>query len=152
MSTSPTTTRYLPPGRGDRAMNALARRLTRAGVGLWGARELRVAGRRSGEIRTTVVNVLEVDGIGYLVAARGETEWVRNLRAAEGRGELRIGRRTQSFVATELTDDAKPAILRPYLERWAFEVGRFFDDVDASSTEEQLRAIAGNHPVFRLSR
>ncbi|HEY8218431.1 MAG TPA: deazaflavin-dependent nitroreductase, partial [Acidimicrobiia bacterium] len=38
---------------------------------------LAVRGRRSGEWRTVPVNVVELDGGRYLVAPRGECEWVR---------------------------------------------------------------------------
>ena len=148
-ATAPST-HYLAPSPGDRAFNRLARRLTRMGLSLWGSRELTVPGRRSGLPRTTVVNLLEVDGRSFLVAPRGETEWVRNLRANGLQGELRVGRRTHRFTATEVIDADKPAVLRPYLERWAFEVGRFFDGVGADSTDEQLAAIAPKHPVFAL--
>lgn len=152
-TTAPTTNtaadRYLAPTRFDRAFNRLARRLTRVGLSLWGSRELTVVGRRSGQPRTTVVNLLEVDGEQYLVAPRGTTDWVRNLRAA-GHGQLRVGRRRQEFTAVELDDAAKPAVLRPYLERWAFEVGRFFEGVGADAADDELAAIAPNHPVFRL--
>lgn len=148
--TATTTTHYLAPTASDRRFNRLAGRLTRMGLSLLGSRELIVPGRRSGAPRSTVVNLLEVDGRSYLVAPRGETEWVRNLRANDGRGQLRLGRRVRSFAATELADDAKVAVLRPYLERWAFEVGRFFDGVGADSSDDELRAIAPRHPVFEL--
>lgn len=132
----------------DRITQRVARRLTRMGLSLWGSRELRVVGRRSGEVRTTVVNLLEVDGDQYLVAPRGTTQWVRNLRAA-GRGELRVGRRVEPFTALEVPDDDhKVAVLRAYLQRWQWEVGRFFDGVDGSSPEADLVRIAPGYPVF----
>jgi hypothetical protein len=81
------------------------------------------------------------------VAPRGNTQWVRNLRAS-GRGELTLGARVESFSAVELPDDAKIAILRAYLQRWQFEVGVFFRRVSASSPEADLRRIAPDHPVF----
>jgi deazaflavin-dependent oxidoreductase (nitroreductase family) len=149
--TTMTTDRYLAPGATDRLFNRLAARLTRMGLSLWGSRELTVVGRRSGEPRSTVVNLLDVDGERYLVAPRGTTDWVRNVRAADGRCSLRVGRRREELVAVELDDADKPAILRPYLERWAFEVGRFFEGVGADASDEDLAAIAPNHPVFRLS-
>ena len=104
---------------------------------------------RSGELRTTVVNLLTVDGVRYLVAARGETQWVRNLRAA-GTGSLRLGKRSESFVPEELTDEAKPAVIRAYLAAWAWEVGRFFDGLSATSSDEEIAAVAPGFPVFRV--
>jgi deazaflavin-dependent oxidoreductase (nitroreductase family) len=109
-----------------------------------------VKGRTSGEWRTTPVNLLTVGGHRYLVAPRGVTQWVRNLRVA-GSGELRVGRRTEPFHATEIADDEKVAILRAYLTRWKAEVGVFFDGVSGNSTDEELRRIAPDHPVFLLS-
>ena len=123
--------------------------LTRAGVSVWGSRELRVRGRSSGEWRTTPVNLLTFDGEQYLVAPRGLTQWVRNLRVA-GSGELRVGRRTDAFTATEVADAEKAPILRAYLERWKAEVGVFFDGVSADSPDADLARIAPDHPVFRV--
>jgi deazaflavin-dependent oxidoreductase (nitroreductase family) len=108
-----------------------------------------VRGRRTGEWRTTPVNLLTYEGNRYLVAPRGVTQWVRNLRAI-GEGELRVGRRTEAFRATELPDEKKPPILRAYLKRWKAEVGVFFGGVDADSSEEDLRRISPDHPIFRI--
>ena len=145
----PAADRYLAPSLGDRIFNRLAKRLTALGLSISGSRELRIVGRTSGQIRTNVVNLLVIDGERYLVAPRGTTEWVRNLRAA-GHGELKVGRRVEAFAFDELDDDAKPSILREYLERWAWEVGRFFEGIDAASTDDELLAIAPGFPVFRL--
>ena len=140
--------RYVRPGWFTKhVFNRIVAGLTRAGISVWGSRELRVRGRTSGEWRTTPVNLLTVDNTRYLVAPRGETQWVRNLRVA-GQGELRVGRRTEAFVATEIADDEKPPVLRAYLERWKAEVGVFFGGVSAKSSDEELRGIASNHPIF----
>jgi deazaflavin-dependent oxidoreductase (nitroreductase family) len=124
--------------------------LTRLGVSIYGSRVLAVRGRKSGEWRTTPVNPLRLpDGTRYLVAPRGNTQWVRNLRAV-GTGELRLGRKVEPFTATEIADDAKPAILRQYLKKWKFEVGVFFDGVNAKAPEAKLREIAPGYPIFRI--
>jgi len=123
--------------------------LTKLGVSVWGSRTLAVRGRKSGEWRTTPVNLLTFDGKEYLVAPRGETEWVRNMRVAR-RGELRLGKKVQPFSAVELDDDAKVPLLRAYLKRWKMETGQFFDGATAESTDEQLRAIAPKHPAFEV--
>jgi len=142
--------RYLEPGWFTRKIfNPAVAALTRAGLSVWGSRELRVRGRTSGEWRATPVNLLTFDGERYLVAPRGETQWVRNLRVA-GAGELRVGRRTEAFRATELGDDEKVEVVRAYLRRWKAEVGVFFDGVSAKSSDSDVRGIAPNHPVFRL--
>jgi hypothetical protein len=81
------TDRYIRPGRfTQQVFNPLVRWLARRGISLLGSRELRVVGRTSGEVRTTVVNLLELDTRNYLVSPRGTTQWVRNLRAASGCG------------------------------------------------------------------
>jgi deazaflavin-dependent oxidoreductase (nitroreductase family) len=143
------TDRYLRPGRGDLIFNGVVAGLTRLGVSVWGSRVLAVRGRSSGEWRTVPVNLLTLDGERYLVAPRGVTQWVRNLRAAGG-GELRVGWRTEAFTAVEIDDDAKPAVLRAYLRRWKFEVGVFFDGVDASASDATMREIAPGYPIFRI--
>ena len=142
--------RYVQPKATTYFFNETVARLTRMGISVYGSRVLAVKGRKTGEWRTTPVNPLSLaDGERYLVAPRGNTQWVRNLRAI-GTGELRVGRRTEPFTATEVADDDKPAILRAYLKRWKFEVGVFFDGVDAKAPEEKLREIAPGYPVFRI--
>jgi deazaflavin-dependent oxidoreductase (nitroreductase family) len=90
--------------------------LTQRGVSVLGSRVLAVRGRTSGVWRTTPVNLLDHDGHRYLVSARGDGQWVRNLRAA-GTGELRVGRRTEAFRGRELSDKEKVPVLRAYLKR-----------------------------------
>jgi len=141
--------RYIKPQSATSVFNTVVARLTRMGVSVYGSRVLYVKGRKSGEWRSTPVNPLTLDGTRYLVAPRGNTQWVRNLRAV-GTGELRVGRRTEPFRATEVSDDAKPAILRAYLKKWKFEVGVFFDGVDAKAPEAKLREIAPGYPIFRI--
>jgi deazaflavin-dependent oxidoreductase (nitroreductase family) len=122
---------------------------TRLGISVWGSRVLRVRGRKSGEWRSSPVNLLTYEGNQYLVAPRGHTHWVRNLRVA-GEGELLLGSKVQRFKAVEIPDEEKVSILRNYLKRWKFEVGMFFGGVSADSPESELRRIAPDHPVFRI--
>jgi deazaflavin-dependent oxidoreductase (nitroreductase family) len=130
--------------------NRLVAGLTRAGISVMGSRVLEVRGRKTGEPRRTPVNLLTFEGGRYLVAPRGHTQWVRNLRAS-GEGQLWLGRRSESFTATEVSDHEKPRLLRAYLKRWKAEVGVFFGGVGPDSSEEELLRIAPDHPVFRLS-
>ncbi len=139
-----------PKGAMTRLFNNSVQSLTRHGISIWGSRVLYVRGRKSGEWRTTPVNPLLHDGHRYLVAPRGHTQWVRNMRVAKG-GELRVGRRVERFTATELADEQKPEVLRAYLRRWKFEVGVFFDGVGPDASDEQLLAIAPGYPVFRIT-
>jgi deazaflavin-dependent oxidoreductase (nitroreductase family) len=132
-------------------LNRFVAALTRRGVSLYGSRVLEVKGRTSGEWRRTPVNLLRSGENDYLVSPRGHTQWVKNLRAS-GQGRLRVGRRTQPFTAVELADDEKPELLRAYLKRWKFEVGMFFEGVGPDSSDDELRRVAPNHPVFRLTK
>ena len=143
--------RYLPPDRMTRSvMNPLITALVKLGVPIRGSRQLLVRGRTTGEWRCVPVNPIEVDGERYLVAPRGNTHWVRNLRSA-GAGRLRLRRRSTDFVAVELADSEKTPILRAYLGRWAFEVGKFFEGVDETSPDERLAEVASGFPVFRIT-
>ncbi|HVC77329.1 MAG TPA: nitroreductase/quinone reductase family protein [Candidatus Micrarchaeaceae archaeon] len=129
--------------------NAAVAALTRVGVSVWGSRVLRVKGRTSGEWRTAPVNLLTYEGKQYLVAPRGQTQWVRNIRVS-GTGELLLGSKVQPFRAVEVGDDEKIPILKAYLKRWKAEVGVFFRGVSADSPDADLRRIAPDHPVFRV--
>lgn len=143
---------YQRPGTLIRlALNPLMRAATRLGLSPKGAQTLETRGRRSGLPRQTPVNPMELDGTVYLVSPRGETEWVRNVRADGGRLTLLLGKRRQEWVATEITDpEEKVAPLRAYLQRWKAEVGTFFGEVGPDSSDDELRAIAPRHPVFSL--
>jgi deazaflavin-dependent oxidoreductase (nitroreductase family) len=149
--TTATTDRYLRPGFVTaHVVNPMMKGLTRLGVSMKGSQVLAVRGRRTGEWRTVPVNPLPLDGERYLVAPRGHTEWVRNIRAAGG-GELRLGRKATAFTVTEVDDAAKPAIIRAYIAAWKSEVGVFFDGIDETSTDAELLAVAPGFPVFRLA-
>jgi deazaflavin-dependent oxidoreductase (nitroreductase family) len=132
-----------------RVLNPLVALATDLGLSLRGSRVLAVRGRTSGRWRTNPVNVLGHDGARYLVAPRGETEWVRNLRAAGG-GVLRLGRKREEFRAEEVADASKPAVLRAYLARWKMETGKFFGGVGPDASDDDLLRIAPDHPVFRI--
>jgi hypothetical protein len=144
------STRYVKPSWLDRhvVVPSIAG-LTRLGLSVWGSRVLRVRGRKSGEWHATPVNVLTFEGRRYLVAPRGQTHWVRNVRASHS-GELLLGSRVEAIRVVELSDDEKIPVLRAYLKRWKFEVGQFFDGVGSDSPESELRRIAPDHPVFQI--
>ena len=129
--------------------NPLIALLTRLGLNVAGSRVLEVKGRKSGEWRKTPVNLLVFEDGRYLVAPRGHTQWVRNMRASGG-GRLVLGRRVEEFSATELPDEEKPPLLRAYLKKWKWEVGQFFGGVGPDAPEDDLRRIAPDHPVFRI--
>lgn len=143
--------RYIKPDFvTEKVANPLVAAATRLGISLRGSRALAVQGRKSGEWRTTPVNPLTLDGERYLVAPRGDTHWVRNIRAS-GRGRLTLGRKTEEIRVEEVSDEAKAPILRAYLRLWRAETGKFFG-VSKQPTDEELAGVARNHPVFRIVR
>jgi hypothetical protein len=148
--TDTTSTRYLQPGWFTRqVMNRAMRRLARLGWSPTGLRQLAVRGRTSGDWQTVPVNLLELGGERYLVAPRGQTQWVRNIRVAGG-GELRVGRQVEAIEVVELADPDKAVVLREYLARWKAEVKMFFEGIDERSTDDELLAIAPGFPVFEV--
>jgi len=104
-----------------------------------GATTLRVAGRTTGRAQTVPVNVLEHEGHRYLVAARGETAWVRNLRAA---GQCTLSRRGKelTYRAEELPVTSRAPFIAAYRARWDGQVKQFFEKLPD----------AADHSVFRL--
>ncbi|ASR38504.1 nitroreductase [Prauserella marina] len=144
------TNRYLKPAKADRAFNSLARGLTKVGISLLGSRVLTVEGRKSGQPRSIVLNLLKHDGERYLVSPRGHTEWVRNLRVA-GEATLSVGSRSETVRPVELADEDKLPVIRAYLKKWGWEVGRFFEGVTVDTPDDELLDLAPGFPVFRLS-
>jgi deazaflavin-dependent oxidoreductase (nitroreductase family) len=131
-------------------VNPLLKGVHRLGIGVAGSQTLAIAGRKSGETRTNPVNPFELDGRTYLLSPRGNTQWVRNLRAADGEGELRSGRRVRHFHADEVPDSEKLPLLRLYVDKWSWEVKGFMG-IDADASDDELRRISPNHPAFVLS-
>ena len=145
------TPHYRKPGWfTQHVFNKTVAGLTRIGISVWGSRVLEVKGRTTGEPRRTPVNLLTIGDAHFLVSARGEGQWVRNVRADGGRLDLLIGRSRTNYVATEVADQEKVPVLRAYLERWKAEVGTFFDGVGPKSTDAEIAAVAANHPVFEV--
>jgi deazaflavin-dependent oxidoreductase (nitroreductase family) len=124
---------YVAPGLVVRnVLNPLIRRLRLRPV-------LLVAGRKTGRMQEVPINPLEVDGERYLLSPRGETQWVRNLRAA-GEGRLRHLTSTESFSAVEVPDEERPRLVAEYKRRWGLAVKPQFD-----ALPDPL-----DHPVFRI--
>ena len=130
-----------------RGLNGLVRPLAR--LGLTGPRTylLTVPGRATGRLWSTPVSIVTEGDERWLVAPSGERNWVRNARAATT-VELRRGRHRQSYRVAELD----PADAVPVLRRY-FALGRTtrpFFDVSPQSTDDDWRAEAPRHPVFKL--
>ena len=147
---SETPRRYIKPDAfTNRVFNPFVAWLVRRGVRLAGAAVLEVRGRTSGEPRTTPVNPLPLGGERYLLAPRGETEWVRNIRVA-GRAALLTRGGREEFAVAEVPDTDKLPIMRAYLKAWGWEVGQFFEGLTAKSDDATVMEHAAGFPVFRI--
>jgi deazaflavin-dependent oxidoreductase (nitroreductase family) len=142
---------YIKPGFfTSRVFNPVVSFLAgRLGLSIKGARVLAVQGRKTGKWHSTPVNPLSFAGQRYLVAPRGETQWVRNIRVSRV-GRLTVGGKVENVRVEEVPDHEKPPILRAYLQEWAWEVKQFFAGVGADAPEAELVRIAPQHPVFRV--
>lgn len=145
------TSHHVAPRRSDRLFNAVVRWLADRGVNLAGAQTLTVVGRTSGTPQRIPVNPISLDGGEYLVAVRGNTQWVRNAKAA-GTAHLRRGRHDRSVTLAEVAVAERAPIIRAYLDRWGWEVGRFLPDgMTTDLSDDQLRTHAASIPVFAVS-
>jgi deazaflavin-dependent oxidoreductase (nitroreductase family) len=122
-------------------------RLLRLGVPILNTYLLTVEGRKTGQPHTIPVSLPEYNGERFLVGSRGETNWIKNVRAA-GKATMSRGREYQVLPVTELDlDDAAP-VLRAFTEQVPFAdrlLGRSKDD-----PIEEFRKTAQSFPVFRL--
>ena len=145
------TVRYDEPNLAARAGNEVIRWLAEAGVSIAGTRALRVRGRKTGKLRGVVINLLSVDGRDYVVSPRGNTQWARNARAA-GAVEMGPKWRSREVRIAEVADDAKPQLLKRYLDRWYWEVKGHVGGLTPQSTDDEMRSAAPSIPVFELLR
>jgi hypothetical protein len=145
------TTHYNKPGKSVAFFNTIVAWMADRGVTLAGARTLEVRGRKSGAIQRIPVNPLRLQGRTFLIGARGETQWARNVRAS-GECTLRGGRTTTVYRVTEVAHADKPAVLRPYLKRWGWEVASLMPvKISAESSDAELVAAGPVIPVFELT-
>jgi deazaflavin-dependent oxidoreductase (nitroreductase family) len=143
------TERYDQPNLAARTFNTLFRWLAEVGVSIAGTQVLRVRGRKSGQWRSVVVNLMTVDGTDYVISPRGNTHWARNARAA-GTVELGPRWRGRAVEVREVADAAKPALLKPYVDRWYWEVKGHIGGLTPQSTPADLRTVAPSIPVFAI--
>lgn len=141
---------FRAPGVIERWFNRVFGVAAGLGVGLPHNYRLSVAGRKSGRIFSTPVNLLVREGHTYLVAPRGETQWVRNVRAG-GVLRLKRGADESTYRASELAGPQKTVVLRDYLGRYKRTVQRYFD-VTPDSSDAAFAEIAPRHPVFEVRR
>ena len=130
------------------AVNRLYGWLTSLGLGPSYSFQLQIAGRKTGKVYSTPVNVLRFGEKNYLVGTRGYTQWSRNAMVVE-QVTLKRGRVSMHFRLRALTDQEKPEILKAYLARFAWMVRRFFPISPAASISA-FAEIASGYPVFEL--
>lgn len=139
---------FLKPTAFERAAGRTFAALVRLGIGLPHHYALEVRGRKSGRVFSTPVNLLAHQGRKYLVAARGETNWVRNARAG-GRVALCKGSRREEYKVREVAVAERPELLKQFLDRFAFSVQRYYP-VPKGSPVSAFAEFAARMPVFEL--
>ena len=145
---APPRTRFDAPSPFERLFSRLFGLLVGLGLGFAHNYQLEVRGRRSGRLYSTPVDVLEHGGRRFLVAGRGETQWVRNARAS-GQVTLRKGPRGEACRLRALSDAEKPEVLKAYLDRFKMTVQRYFP-IPAGSPVQSFAPVAAGYPVFEL--
>jgi deazaflavin-dependent oxidoreductase (nitroreductase family) len=146
MSASPAD--FLKPSSAERLFGRALVALVRIGLVRGHFFVLEVRGRKSGRTIALPVDPIDIGGHRYLVSARGETQWVRNARAA---GEVVLARafRRHRYAVRELSPGERPPILKAYLDCFATEVQRFFP-IQKGSPAEAFNDVALRYPVFEL--
>lgn len=140
---------YHRPTLVTRWMNRAFTRLASLGLTPSDTVTLEVRGRRSSRPRATVVTWVEVDGKRYLVSPRGESEWVRKVRAADGAATIRHRGRRQVCLE-ELPPETRAPILKAYLRKTKLATRQHFG-LDPEAPLEEFERIAGRHPVFLIA-
>ena len=130
-----------------RLINALMSPLAKWGFGPDVLYVLTTTGRKSGQPRSTPVNVMPMNNERWIVSPYGEPEWVKNVRAG---GEVRIRRGSQDEAIGLEEADAQTAapVLQEYIRTTPITQPYF--DVTPDSPQEALVAAAAKHPVCRV--
>jgi deazaflavin-dependent oxidoreductase (nitroreductase family) len=150
--------RYRPPPRLYARLQWLGFALTWLGLSPRQVVTLEVPGRRSGVIRRTNLLLAEHDRERYLVALAGESQWVRNVRAAGGRVVLGRRRRRRAATLVEVPAKDRAPVIRAYLLRWGRRPGsaqvareaRDYFGVGADPSPAEIGSVADRYPVFRV--
>ena len=109
---------------------------------------LEVPGRRTGRIVHLPLVMVVVDGKRYLVSMLGEdVNWVRNVKAADGRVTLRHGR-SEDVRLEEVAPEHRAPVLKDYLRRAPRAGAHIPVEKDASLAE--FERVSPRFPVFRV--
>jgi deazaflavin-dependent oxidoreductase (nitroreductase family) len=139
---------FLKPSAMDRLFGQIFGAMVKLGIGFKHNFLLEVRGRKSGKVFATPVNLLYLHGKAYLCAVRGETQWVRNARAA-GRVTLVRASTRDEYAVRELPAIERPEPLKEFLDRFATSVQRFYA-VKKGSPVSAFEECAKTMPVFEL--
>ena len=134
-------------GARKRAENAVMAAALRVGLGPKSVVLLSVRGRKTGELRSTPIALVQYDGKRYLVSPYGERPWLKNAVAA-GRVVLSRGRQHETVAVERVSSGEAAPVLREYLNNGI--VRPYFDTTPQSSTDE-IEAEAPRHPVLRVT-
>jgi deazaflavin-dependent oxidoreductase (nitroreductase family) len=140
---------FMRPSPLDRFVNRVFGFLVKIGFGLAHNFLLEVPGRKSGRIYATPVNVLTHENKRYLVAPRGDTQWVRNVVVSQ-RATLVRGAKRENVRMRAIAADAKPEILKAYVDRYRLTVQRYFP-IPAGSPLKDFEPLVWRYPVFEIS-
>jgi deazaflavin-dependent oxidoreductase (nitroreductase family) len=141
---------YRRPTKLTQMMNRAVSWLASLGLTSSDTVTLEVKGRRSGQVRSNPVTWVEHEGTRYLVSPRGESEWVRNVRAAGGEAEIRH-RRRQRVRLEEVPAAERAPIIKAYLGKTAKATKQHFG-IDPKAEMSEFEGIAARHPVFRVTQ
>lgn len=139
---------FQAPTTVERIFNSVFGFLIGIGLGPSSKYLLQVRGRKSGKLFSTPINLLEIGRKRYLVAPRGQTQWVRNAEAAN-EVTLKKGSSRSKFRLRALQGQEKLEVLKAYLDKFPREVQTYFS-VRAGSPVEAFAGVADNYPAFEL--
>jgi deazaflavin-dependent oxidoreductase (nitroreductase family) len=143
------STHFLQPNLIDRMINQAFGFFVKLGFGMSHNFLLEVRGRKSGRVYSTPVNVVEFKDKKYLVAPRGDTQWVRNVIISR-EATLVKGTKREKVRLRPIVDEAKAEILKAYLDRYKLTVQRYFP-VPAGSPTEAFEPLVSRYPVFAIT-
>ena len=136
------------PNRVARVIDRCTAALAARGVGPDYLVTLDVPGRRSGRTIAVPLVVADADGERYVVSMLGEdTNWVRNVRAADGDVTLRHSQREHVHLE-ELPPERRASVLKAYLQR--ARNARAHVPVDPDAPLEEFTHVSAHIPVFRV--
>lgn len=152
-----TRTAYRPPAPWYRRLNGIGSPIIALGLAPRDAVILEVRGRSSGKVRKLPILRTAHQGDDYLIALAGESQWVRNVRAAGGAATIRR-RRRRSVVLHELPEEDRGPVIAAYLdaavkrsgEKSAARQAEFYFGLDLQPAATDIAQIVSYYPVFRI--